>query len=255
MKLYISNILPRLKNHTRSLSEKEVFVDKPWVMIDENNNTQKYIFQRNGDLIMSYNGQAEIGKWQYIKSANSILIDRNKDKLLLNQGFLNKVVMVLKKDGYSDKSAKSLMVLANEKLLPNLDIDSYLIKLHRRLNFIKIEMTNKGQELEIVNCYNYYDYLGKKVFIDYEDVPDQSIFIKENTVELVIVDSKISRAFMRKEYETPQGKIYIDESSDGYYSKIKRGNEVYDENLNSAPDGKYRINWLKRIKVRNGRVV
>ena len=89
MKEYISNIIPRLKDLSLTLDRKENFIEKPWVWLDEDNNQQKFIFKRNGELIMSLNGQAAIGKWEYISSAKSLLIDRIQDKILLNQDFIN----------------------------------------------------------------------------------------------------------------------------------------------------------------------
>ena len=66
MNHYINNILPRLKEFSESLDRKEVFIDHPWVIVDDNLNQEKYIFKRNGDLIMSLNGQVTIGKWEYL---------------------------------------------------------------------------------------------------------------------------------------------------------------------------------------------
>src|SRR5690625_2626021 len=99
MKLYLSNLLPRLKQFSQSLDQIELIVDQPWVFIDNNLNQQKYIFKRNGELIMSYNGSVTVGQWEYISSARSLLIDRKTDKILLNQNFINNAVMILKRDG------------------------------------------------------------------------------------------------------------------------------------------------------------
>ena len=88
MKNYLSNILPRIKQFSQDLDKKEGFVDVPWVIIDELQNQQKYIFKRNGELLMSLNGQVTVGKWEYLSAARSLLIDRNVDKILLNQNFI-----------------------------------------------------------------------------------------------------------------------------------------------------------------------
>ena len=99
----------------------EIFVEKPWVIIDENQNIQKYIFKRNGELIMSLNGQVTVGRWEYLSSAKSLLIDRVQDKMLLNQNFIDPAVMILKKDNLYDDS----LILANEILLPDLNVMNY----------------------------------------------------------------------------------------------------------------------------------
>src|SRR5438067_1451304 len=122
MKYYLSNLIPRIKQFSQDLDKKDVFVDIPWVIIDEQQKQQKYIFKRNGELLMSSNGQVTIGKWEYLSTAKSLLIDRIVDKILLNQNFIDSAVMVLKKDGIKDEN----LILANEILLPDLDVVRYL---------------------------------------------------------------------------------------------------------------------------------
>jgi hypothetical protein len=68
MKQYLNNLLPRIKQFSESLDKKESFIDTPWVIVDEDLNQQKYIFKRNGELIMSLNGQVSIGKWEYLSN-------------------------------------------------------------------------------------------------------------------------------------------------------------------------------------------
>ena len=126
MKLYLSNLLPRLQEYSLSLDKKEVFVEKPWVIVDENLNQQKYIFRRDGELIMSLNGTVKIGSWEYIAAAKSLLINRIQDKILLNQFFIDPAVMVLKKDGFKDEN----LIMANEILIPDLDVTTYLKKIY-----------------------------------------------------------------------------------------------------------------------------
>ena len=60
MKLYLANLLSRLSEFSTTLDKKENFVDIPWVIIDENENHQKIIFKRDGELIMSMNGKVTI---------------------------------------------------------------------------------------------------------------------------------------------------------------------------------------------------
>jgi hypothetical protein len=98
MQQYLKNFIPRLNQFSRTLDQIESFVDKPWIFIDEKNNKHTYIFQRDKSLIMSLNGIVEMGSWNYIPAAESLLIDRGTDKILLKHGFLDKAVMVLRTD-------------------------------------------------------------------------------------------------------------------------------------------------------------
>ena len=69
MQLYLSNLIKRLKEFSQTLDKKEIFIEAPWVIIDEKQNQQKYIFKRNGDLIISLNGEVTDGKWEYLPTA------------------------------------------------------------------------------------------------------------------------------------------------------------------------------------------
>ncbi len=89
MKIYLQELVNRLSQFSEKLDNTTLFIDKPWVLIDTNSDYHKYIFKRNGELIMSLNGQAKVGRWEYLASAKSILIDRIKDKILLNQSFFD----------------------------------------------------------------------------------------------------------------------------------------------------------------------
>jgi hypothetical protein len=48
LKEYFLNILPRLKELSSSLDKKEIFIDQPWVLIDDNFKKHQYIFKRDG---------------------------------------------------------------------------------------------------------------------------------------------------------------------------------------------------------------
>src|SRR4051812_4384578 len=122
MKEYLSNLLPRVKEFSASLDKQEIFINKAWVWVDSDNNQQKLIFKRNGELIMSLNGNATVGKWEYIKAAKSLLLDRIYDKVLLNQAFVDEAVMILKHDGTKGDN----FMLINELLIPDLNVDNYL---------------------------------------------------------------------------------------------------------------------------------
>ena len=130
MKQYVLNLIPRLKEFSASLDKNELFVEMPWVLVDDELNQQKYIFKRDGELIMSLNGQVTIGKWEYLSAAKSLLIDRVQDKILLNQSYIDPGVMVLKKDGLTD----GYIFLANELVISDLNVAHYLRNLYYAKN-------------------------------------------------------------------------------------------------------------------------
>ncbi len=146
---YFKNILPRLTQYSDSLNHKEAFVDKPWVYVDENQNKEQYIFRRDGQLIMSLNGNVQYGKWDFIAPANSLLIDRGVDSVLYNHGFFDKAVMILKVDGFKQQP----WMLANEKEIPDLNVEDYLKeKLIEKLQLQKRNI--EGEDFYLANAEN-----------------------------------------------------------------------------------------------------
>lgn len=242
MKLFLNNLIPRLKEFSASLDRIEIFVDKPWVIIDENLNQQKYIFKRDGSLIMSLNGKVTIGKWEHLSSAQSLLIDRIQDKILLNQNFIDPGVMILKTDGLKDEN----FILANELIIPDLDITTYLKRLYYKNNNIATVKLKSGKILEV---YNYTGILLRnKLTIDGEPVSDGQLEL-ESEKKLFVRDSKLVYMLETKKYETNKGTIYVEQR----YASPEKGDLVYQDNK-PAPDGKYRLAFMYHIVVKNGKI-
>jgi hypothetical protein len=118
----INNILDQIQNYSTSISKKATFLDKPWALVDNEMEIQKLIFQKDKQLILSKNGKVQMGTWEYLAGAKSMLIDRGSDKLLLNEVFINDDVMILKVDGTNQE----FFVLANQNTIPDLDVIGYL---------------------------------------------------------------------------------------------------------------------------------
>jgi len=239
MKLYLSNIIKRLNQFSASLDKQEIFVDKPWVFIDENSNQQKYIFKRDGSLIMSLNGQVTLGKWEYIPEAKSLLIDRVQDKILLNQNFIDSAVMVLKKDGFKD----DYFILANEILIPDLDVTIYLKNLYYEKNNIIAYSLNDNSYLEI---HNYIGYINNnKVTIDGEPVL-KGVY-SNGKKKYFIGNSHVEKVLTIESNETDIGVVDIEH----VYLTFTKGDKVFFNNK-SAPNGKYKLSSSKHFTVENG---
>lgn len=122
MKDYIQKLLPRLQQYSYSLDRKEIFIDFPWVRLDEKGNKETYIFKRNGQLVMSINGVAEIGSWELLATSGMLLIDRIKDKMLLRHDFIDKAILALKTDDLKSKP----FILINSNIIKDLNVEAYL---------------------------------------------------------------------------------------------------------------------------------
>lgn len=246
MKIYLQDIVNRLAQFSEKLDNTTLFIDKPWVLIDSNSDFHKYIFKRNGELIMSLNGQVQIGKWEYLSAAKSILIDRIKDKVLLNQSFFDSAVMVLKIDG----SNNQLFVLANETIIPDLDVKKYLQALtYKKFNVITGRLEN-GKTLEIYRGTNdSQPQIGMKATID-GDVPEDGKYKSQTTGRYYeIKNGKVFRITQPFNYQTTEGQSLTIEQANGAFISV--GDLVYN-NDESAKTGKYKLGLFNTITIVNG---
>jgi len=238
---YVSNIIPRIKAFSESLDRMEIFLEAPWVMIDENGNQQKYIFRRNGELIMSMNGTVTLGRWEYISAAKSLLINRVKDTILLNQDFVDNAVMILRMDGRDE----SKFILANENQIPDLDVVKYLKQLFYTRNEIRVVETTDGVKLEIADAY--FNHMA--VSIDGIPVPDGIMNYKPKR-RIIVENGFIKNILAKTEYKTDRGIIEIESDAS---SGMQTGDLVF-LNERPAPDGKYKIGLFRSIAVIDGRI-
>ena len=246
MKIFLQNTVRGLRNISKSLDKKSILVEKPWALIDSEFEVQKLIFKKNKELIMSKDGQVNMGKWEYLPEAKSLLIDRGKDTILCNEGFIDEAVMVLKMDGTNN----NFFVLANENIIPDLDAYSYLKKLrYRNLNIATRKLTN-GKTLEIIR-ENEYDApkIGNPVTIDAENVSD-GIYKSEKSNRKYIVNNSIIASIIHEvTYKTKNGFEIMVEQKDQYsYSK---GEKVWTNEI-QAEDGEYKVIGGRNIIVENG---
>lgn len=98
MKVYFSNIIPRIFSYSKKLDDITLIADKFWVIIDDINTTKSvYVFRNSKELILSQNGKVKKGSWDYLGN-NSIIIDVDSESYLLKHAFLDENILVLKID-------------------------------------------------------------------------------------------------------------------------------------------------------------
>lgn len=246
MNIFLQNTVKGLRNFSKSLEKKSILVDKPWALIDSEFEIQKLIFKKNKELIMSKDGKVNIGKWEYLPEAKSLLIYRGKDTILCNEGFINEAVMVLKMDGTNN----NFFVLANENILPNLDAYAYLKKLRYRNLKITTRKLANGKFLEILRD-NISDVpkTGNQVTIDAENVSDGVYKSYNSNRKYIVNNSRISSIIHEVTYKTKNGpEIMVEQKKQTSYSK---GEKVW-INEKQAENGKYKVIRGRNIIVENG---
>lgn len=121
MEEYLRNILPRLRRHSSQLNRIEMFIERPWLKFNDNNRVE-YTFERNKTLIISTNGDAQVGTWELLSTGKLLIQKPNGDEQLEPQ-FLNNNLFILTKPNSEDQ----LSLLINEKIInSNFSIENFI---------------------------------------------------------------------------------------------------------------------------------
>lgn len=254
---FVKNLLPRLKQYSKSLDQSSIFIDKPWIMIDENLDQHHYVFHKDGRLIMSLNGAVQIGTWEYLAGSNSLLIDRVKDKILLNQEFVQDGLMFLRKDGHGD----TFFILMNKNVIPDLDYEKYLKKCFIDLKGLKGFKSNDQKTFYATPKYvgapntngNYYSPFDDNIYDEnLEPAPSGTIITKAKSLK--VVNGEIQSIYYPHDYKTDKNQILTINQS--RYDCLSVGDSVVDINGNMV-HGQFRfkptiIDKVKFLNVNDG---
>jgi hypothetical protein len=223
MKVYLKSIVNQLQNYSTTLDKTSILIDKPWALIDEEFEMQKLIFKKDKQLILSKNGQVQIGKWDYFPEAKSLLIDRNTDKILCNEAFIDNGVLILKLDGTENR----FFMLANENLVPDLDGKKYLNNLRRQKLRIAEMNLSDGRILEIQRNNEQYEKanIGNVVTVESESIDDGKYQLSEQNKYIEINKGKVLKILIETTYTNPDNQEIIIQQQDSW--KICNGDYVY----------------------------
>ena len=221
MKELIRYYVNTLTISTFSLRKKSILVDKPWVFKDDKGDLQKVIFKRDNRLIISKNGNVSEGTWEYFIEANSLFIAFDKDKILLNEQFVDPNILILKKDG----SNNDYIVLVNENVISIGEIPRYLNTLKcKRHNISEVELHNGlilqvydfvNKNLHNINCGRRVDSIN----VDFipVDMSDGMYLTKDENVTFYISNKIIQKVVSNS----------IIELRDGGTFEIQDGNSLF----------------------------
>lgn len=228
MKRYLIDFVKQLKNHSATIDKSNILVDKPWALIDDEYELQKLIFKKNKELILSKNGQVQIGRWEYFPEAKSLLIDRNIDKILCNEAFINDGVMILKLDGTDNR----FFILANENVIPDLDAYNYLKKLRNQKLLILETILSDGRTLEVQRTNAVYNEPRIGNFVSFNldginssEVDDGIYKMSTNDIYYEVKESKIFKILTEVKYVNSEKVEFFVQQQ--YYGFISEGDYVY----------------------------
>lgn len=135
MKTYLMSIPKSLKGVSDKLNVKSLLCEKTWIVFHEETKVI-FIFQKGGSLIVSQNGEASKGQWEYIKSNKTILIEAEDVMLLLHPTFVDDVLFVLQQDG-----TDAYLILIDEE-----KIDKFVQKTTATINDYLKEISGEERE-------------------------------------------------------------------------------------------------------------
>ncbi|MBQ0128537.1 MAG: OmpH family outer membrane protein [bacterium] len=99
MKTYLLNIPNELKNFCQKKDVVALLCSKSWEVFNDEGNKQILIFQKNGALLVSTNGDVINSTWQFISANKSIIISVEGKTTMLNPVFVDGVVLAMGKNG------------------------------------------------------------------------------------------------------------------------------------------------------------
>ncbi|WKN33120.1 hypothetical protein PZB74_07155 [Porifericola rhodea] len=248
LKDYIKKVFPGILEFSISLDKTSSILDKPWVVAGIDQAKEKYIFKKNHELLISREGKVEMGKWEFLDEAHSFLIRRESGSFLYNKGYLDKAVLILKVDGRES----DYLTLANENVLPDLDVRGYLEKIrYRKHNILKLELED-GSFVEVERDYDTsFPIVGNRISLAGGlAIPPGKYRLKNDQQILEVAKGKIRSILQLQQYNYNNRLIEIEQQDP---EDINEGDYVTVNGL--APlSGVYLLSKRRFISVHNGKV-
>lgn len=133
MKTYLLDILNRYNRFSENLDVKTILCNKSWSVFNDTGNKELYIFQENGNLIASVNGNVHNGNWQYISANKSIILSFKEQSYMLHPSFFDKTIFALQQDG-TNKYAFMIDEKQSQSFQPKslTELNSYFENIERK---------------------------------------------------------------------------------------------------------------------------
>ena len=104
MKTYLFDTINRYKRFSETLDIQTKINNKSWWVFNDNGQKELYIFQPNNQCYVTSNGIGVQGNWEYITANKSLIINVNKNVLMLHPVFMDDNLLTLNLDGTNQYS-------------------------------------------------------------------------------------------------------------------------------------------------------
>ena len=120
MNTFTLNIPKGIKNWSYALDAKTILCSRSWIIFNDENVKEVYIFQKDGTLIVSHNGKVSRTKWEYIAQNTSLIIENDQSEtFMLKPTYFDNKVLMLQVDGTDEYT-----IMLNENNIDELSLDS-----------------------------------------------------------------------------------------------------------------------------------
>ncbi|MGL5959714.1 MAG: hypothetical protein ACRCY6_03065 [Bacteroidales bacterium] len=99
MKSYFLDSISRYKRFSEKLDVKTNLCNKTWWIFNDSGEKEVYIFEEDGGLIISINGQVTNAKWRFLSANKSLIITTKTQSLMVHAAYIDDVVFALQIDG------------------------------------------------------------------------------------------------------------------------------------------------------------
>lgn len=146
MKTYLLDSFNRYKRFSEKLDVKTILCNKAWWVFNDSGEKEIYIFQEDGSLIISINGNVINANWKYLPTNRSLIINEKEQSYMLHPAFLDDKIFALQKDGteqYSFMIMEEQLKYLHLKSLS--DLMQYFIEEEDRRIKAEIELQKQEQ--------------------------------------------------------------------------------------------------------------
>jgi|GEM_PF-2405556 len=250
-------ILQRINNLRNSVEVVSKFANTLWVVVADDEESMKLVFKQDGKLMISRRGTVSEGHYEPLLVANSIVITINGESRLYNHVYTDEGLMFLQLDDGDSKP----FVMINNNLLEGKSPQEYLNEtymapqkakeLHSELALTLWTTLWKGSR----TMWIYRSQTSNRLFAYFKsNIVKAGTYNFNNNGSTVLIVGELGEveAFYRlKTFRQKKGDslaVHVN-PVDGTINGCK----VFIDDA-PAPDGLYRLTWLKSLNVKNGLV-
>ena len=102
MKTYLFDTFSRYKRYSDKLDIQTILCNKPWWVFNDLGEKELYIFQTNGNLIISISSRVNNAKWEYISANKSIIITGYNQSYMVHLAFIDNIILAFQVDGTNE---------------------------------------------------------------------------------------------------------------------------------------------------------